>query len=93
MSKRMHTTEQRTAGTLIERTERIVQMFDAEEKTYAFSDGQEALTYAAEMADLLEQWANAGRASRAMHPSNQGGILETVVCPEHGYRHPYKTSE
>jgi hypothetical protein len=59
MSKRIPTTEQRTAGTLIDRTELIVQFFDAEEKTYAFSDGGEALGYAAEMADLLEQWAKA----------------------------------
>jgi hypothetical protein len=61
----------RTHGTLIERTENIVQMFDGEPKDYAFNDSGDAEMYATEMADLLEQWANAARASMARHPANR----------------------
>jgi hypothetical protein len=71
MSKRMHESEQRTHGRLIDRIERIVQMFDGETKDYAFGDGGDATSYAAEMADLLEQWAKAQRASIALHPGNR----------------------
>jgi len=71
MSNRLGNNEARTHGTLIERTEHIIQMFDGEPKDYAFGDGGDAEMYAAEMADLLEQWAKAARASRAIHPSNR----------------------
>jgi hypothetical protein len=64
-------TTPRTHGTLIERTEAIIRMFDNEDKTFAFGDSGDAEMYAAEMADLLEQWAEAHQASIARHPSNQ----------------------
>jgi hypothetical protein len=80
MSNRMHESEQRTHGKLIDRTERIVQLFDDEPIDYAFGDSRKAEMYAVEMADLLEQWAKAGRASRAMHPSNQ--VSEYYIGPE-----------
>jgi hypothetical protein len=51
----------RTTGTLIERTEKIVKLYDMEEKDYAFMDSGDAESYAAEMADLLERWAKADR--------------------------------
>jgi folate-dependent phosphoribosylglycinamide formyltransferase PurN len=71
MSDRMHESEQRTHGRLIDRTEHIVQMFDAECKDHALHDSREAFMYAVEMADLLEQWAKARRASMNIHPSNR----------------------
>jgi hypothetical protein len=49
----------RTSGTLMERSREIVRLFDAEIKDYAFGDSGEAESYAAEMADLLEQWVEA----------------------------------
>jgi hypothetical protein len=61
---------QRTHGSLINRSEEIIAMFDAETKDYAFGDGGDAESYAAEMADILEKWAKSYRASRARHPSN-----------------------
>jgi hypothetical protein len=69
-----------TTGTLIERTEKIISYYDAETKNYAFSDSGDAEGYANEMADLLEQWAKAGLASRTMHPSSQR-YSEDVVPP------------
>ena len=48
-----------TTGTLLERSQKIVKLFDMEEKDYAFGDSGYAESYAAEMADLLEQWAQA----------------------------------
>ncbi len=60
----------KTVGSLINRTEEIIALFDAETKDYAFGDSGDAETYAAEMADILEKWAKSYRASRARHPSN-----------------------
>jgi hypothetical protein len=66
---RLQNNEPRTTGSLINRTEQIVAMFDAEEKDYAFGDGGDAEMYAAEMADLLERWAKESSwASRALRP-------------------------
>ena len=59
-----------TTGSLINRTEQIVAMFDAETKDYAFGDSGDAESYAAEMADILERWAQSYRASMNRHPSN-----------------------
>ena len=61
----------KTVGSLINRTEEIIAIFDEEDKEYAFGDSGDAGTYAAEMADLLEKWAQSYRASRSRHPSNQ----------------------
>jgi hypothetical protein len=58
-----------TTGSLINRTEQIISMFDAEPKGYAFGDSGDAESYAAEMADILERWAKSYRSSRARHPS------------------------
>jgi len=68
---RLGNNEPRTHGSLINRTEHIIQMFDGEPKDYAFNDGGDGTAYAAEMADLLEKWSKSYRASRARHPSNQ----------------------
>jgi hypothetical protein len=46
----------RTFGLLLERSREIVEMFDKEDKGYAFGDSGDAESYAAEMADLLERW-------------------------------------
>ena len=68
---RLGNNDPRTRGSLINRSEEIIAMFDAEEKDYAFGDGGDAEMYAAEMADLLEKWAKSYRASRNRHPSNE----------------------
>jgi hypothetical protein len=59
----------RTEGRLIDRTERLIRMYDEEPKDFAFWDSGDAESYAAEMADLLEQWTEAYRASLARHPA------------------------
>lgn len=69
MSRLPEGVKQRTTGSLINRSERIIELFDAEPKDYAFGDGGDAESYAAEMADILEKWAKSYRASRARHPS------------------------
>jgi hypothetical protein len=57
MSKRLgEGIRPRTTGTLLGRSRRIIEQFDAETKDYAFGDSGDAESYAAEMADLLEQW-------------------------------------
>lgn len=43
-------------GSLRERSERVVTLYDAEEKNYAFGDGGDAEKYANTMANLLEEW-------------------------------------
>jgi hypothetical protein len=48
-----------TTGTLLDRSKKIVELFDAETKDYAFGDSGDAESYAAEMADLLEDWIEA----------------------------------
>jgi hypothetical protein len=58
-----------TTGSLINRSEEIIAKYDAENKGYAFGDSGDAESYAAEMADILEKWAKAYRASRARRPS------------------------
>jgi hypothetical protein len=60
---RLQNNEPRTTGSLINRSEQIIAMFDAEAKDYAFGDGGDAEMYAAEMADILEKWALSYRAS------------------------------
>jgi hypothetical protein len=59
----------RTVGSLVNRSEAIVAMFDAETKDYAFGDSGDAESYAAEMADILERWIQSYRASLDRHPS------------------------
>jgi hypothetical protein len=59
----------KTVGSLVNRSEEIIAMFDAEDKGYAFGDSGDAESYAAEMADILEKWAQSYRASRNRHPS------------------------
>jgi len=71
MSRLSEGVNPRTHGSLINRTENIIQMFDGEPKDYAFGDSGDAEMYAAEMADLLEKWAKSYRASRDRHPSNE----------------------
>jgi len=66
----------RTTGTLAERTERIIKQYDMEDKDYAFCDSGDAESYAAEMADLLEQWAEVHRASMARHPAGRQASQE-----------------
>jgi hypothetical protein len=61
---RLGNNEARTVGSLINRSEQIIAMFDAEEKDYAFVDGGDAEMYAAEMADILEKWAQSFRTLR-----------------------------
>jgi predicted acetyltransferase len=61
----------KTTGSLVYRSEQIVAMFDAETKDYAFGDSGDAEMYAAEMADILEKWAQAYRTSLDRHPANQ----------------------
>ncbi|HWI67241.1 MAG TPA: hypothetical protein VNS88_02480 [Nitrospiraceae bacterium] len=53
----------KTVGSLINRTEQIIEMFDTETKDYAFGDSGDAESYAAEMADILEKWARSYRSS------------------------------
>jgi hypothetical protein len=59
----------RTVGSLVNRSEEIIAMFDAENKGYAFGDSGDAESYAAEMADILEKWVHSYRASLNRHPS------------------------
>lgn len=54
----------RTTGSLINRSEQIIELFDADDV-----DAGQATEYAAEMADILEKWAKSYRASRNRHPS------------------------
>jgi hypothetical protein len=62
-------TKPMTTGSLINRSEQIIELYDAEDKDYAFSDSGDAESYAAEMADILEKWAKSYRASRNRYPS------------------------
>jgi hypothetical protein len=52
-----------TTGSIINRSEQIIAMFDAATKGYAFGDSGDAEMYAAEMADIIEKWAQSYRSS------------------------------
>jgi hypothetical protein len=82
MSKRLGNNEARTTGTLLQRSRRIIELFDAETKDYAFGDGGDAEMYAAEMADLLERWADVSRPG--YHGPDVHSPIEHIYLPPTG---------